>query len=168
MFKITKEMLQAWKKCNDAIVISLYQDDEFSGVSVEIKISRKVKGYDETLDFKAKSNFAGDLLVTGYCKATFVELFAYSSNWSVLQMIVKEGDEMFFQVYDNYNGYMEKAEVQHAGIKYKGLHQDTLVVSVYRPLKNGTMKKIIDGFHLCVDAPCPDNSARALRKTNCA
>jgi hypothetical protein len=87
------------------------------------------------------------------------------SGWDALHRLIKPGDVLHFQVFDNRNQYLEHAVLFRGReddptcgeIEYVGLHHDMLYVSISRNGKTWLRQLVLE------DSICPDNTARAVK-----
>ena len=160
MGEVDKTLLKAWDLA-DSVVFHA------EGNEATLTFFRRTK--DEIFGETEQQRQAGPFhvkLPPGYTEAFFHERFyAKSGNWWALRKLLRVGDELSFRVLDNANGYLEKAEIEPSAFgkdaihhcHYKGIHNDTLVVTIRR--KNKEFVRDMELMHTI----CPDNTARALR-----
>jgi len=166
---ITKEILYYFKKSKTLRIILNKNKGAIIGFFLDIKIEK-----DTINHFKEFDNFNCTFSIgtNNFNKAIFlVDLHSNDCKecygiGGMLSLLLKEGDKIFFEVMDNHSMYLEKAEIPIENWKekythhphYKGLHDDTLFITIYRK------EKCLIRYLKLASEIYPDNSARSLRK----
>ena len=108
------------------------------------------------------------------CRGSFwFNGYSDGGGWGAIKALIKEGDRLEWRAVDNGNQYTKLAEIKSDSWEdlgdrclhpdYKGLHVDTLYVTLIRERKDGREVSIVHDLLVQVIV-CPDNSARAIKE----
>jgi len=174
---ISKEFIAAMKTCEDMLV-RLQRDysvpDYHCQASATVTFLKDVSaGAGYTRD-RARAEFNGfqAYLSQGY-DSGYVSIQHYTFSPGIIGLlshVLRAGDEIIFEMRDNSNGYLDAAVIPpenlknpHVHSEYRGIHNDELLITIKRPLKNGEHKTIADRV-VIQSQQCPDNTARMIKK----
>ena len=143
---VTKEMLNAFKNADKAIMVKI---EDVSTTVIFVATSKPPKGFEgTTTDAQiAFNSFPGHV---EHGKKAWFHTFRYgftTDNWDALKMLLRVGDTLSFKAEPNNNQYMNDAS----------LYNDQLTVRITR---NG--HSVLDRY-VVTSSQCPNNSARAIQ-----